>query len=93
MFLKLFVTKKEVQNLAKEIATETSEQLKTNYQNHENKLDQITEVLHMLTNKVVDLEKKLQTKEIRDHQTYGHLTYKISEVSSDLSSELKKNNN
>lgn len=93
MLFKMLFNQKKVKELACAIAEETSININQAYEKHENKLDQITEVLHLLTNKVTDLEQRLNKKELQDRDNYGHMQYKISELKTDLSSQVKKSNN
>ncbi len=87
MFNFSFRNKKLVKDLAREIASETSKEIKANEDSRQRELEDIRMALTSIVDKIENLETKLLTKELKDRQSYGHLHYKISELSTDLSSK------
>ncbi|MCO4753516.1 MAG: hypothetical protein KC478_03495 [Bacteriovoracaceae bacterium] len=85
MFNFAFRNKKMVRDLAKEIAQETSKELSGTHNGHTNQLQDIKHALTALVDKIESLERRLDNKELKDRQTYGHLQYKISELQTDFS--------
>ncbi|MEX0799319.1 MAG: hypothetical protein WEB87_01625 [Bacteriovoracaceae bacterium] len=84
MFNFAFKNKNMVKDLAKEIVQETSKELNLLHDGQKGQLKEIQQVLGQLVDKIEALEHRLTTKELKDHQTYGHLKYKISELQTDL---------
>ena len=84
MFKFGFNSKRMVKDLAQEIAQETSKELNLLHSQNQNQMEDIKQVLHQLVDKLDALETRLNTKELKDRQTYGHLQYKISELQTDL---------
>ena len=85
MFNFAFRNKKMVKDLAKEIAQETAKELDTVNSSHTQQLSDIKHAITALVDKIDSLEKRLNNKELKDRQTYGHIQYKISELQTDFS--------
>lgn len=76
-----FNKKAFVKKVASDIAQETSKELTFM---HQSSLQEIHSTLKLILEKVHSLEERLDSKEVRDKQNYGHLHYKIHELQNDL---------
>jgi hypothetical protein len=67
----------------KNILGETFEKILANQSRHDDKLDSLIKSVSIIETKLSFLEKRLDQKELVDHQTYGHIQYKLQEISND----------
>jgi hypothetical protein len=96
-----FKTKKEsvrsdeLKELAKLLMIETKEAMKEFHLDVNNRFREIQAQLKIIDQNIELIERKIQTKDMSDRQTYGHIHYKLEELKDlkrDLKTKLKTRN-
>lgn len=79
--MRKWLKRRKEERIVSRIVEETNYLLKDLHNSLENQLSEISIRLDVIESEVELINKKMATKEIRDRQDYGHLTYKVQELS------------
>ncbi|MFZ4714004.1 MAG: hypothetical protein ACOYL6_09845 [Bacteriovoracaceae bacterium] len=78
----------ELKELAKLLTAETKEVLQSFHLEVNNRFREVQAQLKIIDQNIELIERKIQSKDLTDRQTYGHIHYKLEELK-DLKRDLK----
>lgn len=74
--------KDHAEQIAEIVVKRTNERLEVFELSLNNRLKELQSQIHLLDTNINLIDKKLSLKELKDKQSYGHMKYKIEELSS-----------